>query len=433
MVDSEFGKIEKRDAIYFIALAIGSGLLFSFNVFHPVLRILLIFVLLYQAYKDPFCCWGTYIITQRYIGLLFSTYISVAVFFILFLSFFIRNPYMIRKMRGAPILLIGLPLIIISILVGKQSNISTGVFMGIILLIILAILNYSDLVSRDDTTKIAFAYCCGALSVAIYFVIAIVTHVNILKYGRLNFFGDIKPIAFAAFIPLLLIVSSRLEGKKCFENIDSKFLDSILVVIYSSMIILTAARGMIFAGIIALLIQAVFSSNKLRAIWKLFPVVILVAVFIFMTIASNDLRVARIFDFQGSDFGSLNGRSFAWKEYLELFKEGSILRKLFGFGPGDSGRLISLGLYTHSTYLDYLISYGIVGFITMVVYEIIASVKILKKKDIVLLIVLVFSIVAESTHGNSANFVLLSLHVFLVLCVVANNKSDISALMENYK
>lgn len=433
MLQSEFGKIERRDAIYFIAIAIGSGVLFSFNMFHPFLRILLITFLLFQAVKDPFRCWGTFIVTQRYIDRLFSSYVSVAILGILFLSFFIKKPHMLRKLKDGLILLIGVPLIAISIIVGQRSNTTTGIYMGIILLTILAMLNFSDSVSRTDTTKIAFAYCCGAVSVAIYFMISMATHVSILKYGRLNFFGDIKPIAFATFIPLLFIVSSKLEGKKCFDNVNSKLLDAVLIVIYVAIIILTAARGMIFAGIVALGMQALLSKNQVKAVWRLLPVVLFVAVFIYMTMASSNLRIARIFTFQDTELGSLNGRTMVWGEYFELYRGGNILRKIFGFGPGDGGRLISSGLYTHSTFLDYLISYGAVGFITMLAYELKAIKRVFNSKDLILFVVLIFSIVAEATHGNSANYALLSLQTFLILCVAANNSSDKAVVEEKSK
>ena len=423
MTNSEFGSINRKDAAFFIVLAIGCGILFSFSAFHTLLAIIIIGLLLYQAYKNPFNCWGTYIITQRYISQLFSSYVSVAIFGVLFLSFIIRKPSMLRKLRDGIILLIGLPLIVLSIYVGYQSNETTGLYMAIILVTIIAILNYSDIATREDLAKVAFSYCCGAVSVALYFAVSMATHTNILKYGRLSFFGDIKPIAFATFIPLFFILSSKLEGKRCFENIDSKILDAVLIAVYAAVIILTAARGMIFAGIIALGIQALFSRNQVKAIWKLIPVILFVAILIFYTMASNDLRIARIFNFQSSEFETLNGRTTAWKEYFEIFKEGNLLHKIVGFGPGDGGRLVSSGLYTHSTYLDYLISYGVIGFITMLYYEVKAGVKLMRGKDLVLLVVFLFSVIAEMTHGNSANFVLLSLHAFLILCLSSNNNT----------
>lgn len=426
MANSEFGNIEKNDVIYYLALAVLSATLFSFSSFHTLLRIIILFVLIYQAYKNPFNCWGSYIIIQRYIGELFSTYVSVAIFGVVFLSFFIRKPNMVRKLRCGYLFLIGIPLIFISIFVGQNSNITTGLFMGIILLTVIAIINYSCVVTRTDIAKIAYAYCCSALSVAIYFVLSTLLNINILKYGRLSFFGDIKPIAFTAFIPLLFIVSSKLEGKKCFENINNKFFDWLLIAVFSSLIILTAARGMIFAGIVALSIQALLSKNQIRTIWKLIPLVIFVSLFIFMNLNTDYLRISRIFDFQNRDeFNSLNGRTTAWNEYIELYIKGSFIRKLFGFGPGNGGRLVASGLYTHSTYLDFLISYGLIGFVLSLVYEIKAIMKLIQSHDIVLLVVFVFSVIAETTHGSSANFALLSLHVFLLLCLSANKNNTL--------
>lgn len=423
MATSEFGKIERKDAIILLVLALGSGILFTFNSLHTMLRIIIVAVLLYHAVSNPFLCLANYIITQRYISELFTANISVSLMGVVCLSFIISNFGMIRRLRMGLALLIGIPLILISTLSGIQSSVTTGILMALILVLIVSVINYASRVSRGDVAIVAYAYFCSALSVGLYFLISAMTNTNILKYGRLNFFGDIKPITFAAFIPLLLLICSKMEGKRCFENINSKLLDYALIAIYSVVIILTAARGMIFAGIIAISIEVIFTRRKTRAIWKILPVGLFLIAFILATTDSSTFRVWRIFDFSSSEFDNLNGRTRIWSEYFRMYGGSNIIKQLFGFGPGNGGRLISSGYYTHSTFLDFLISYGIIGFLMMIYYEIKALIRLIKSKDLVLLVVMVFSIIAEATHGSSANFALFTLQAFLMLCVfsLSNN------------
>lgn len=416
MSNSEFGFIEKKDGIFMMIISIGSALLFSINSLHTVLLVSIISIMIYQAFKDPFICWGTYIITQRYLNELATTNLSVGILGILIVSFFLQKKDMIRKMRYSPILLIGIPTIVLSIYVGVQSVATTGLLMGIVLLTVVVLLNYSEIVTKKDTSQIAFAYCCSAISIGFYFLISTISKSIILLYGRLNFLGDIKPVAFSCFIPLLFLLSSRIQGKRCFDNIGNKFIDIILVFFFSTIIILTAARGMIIAGIIALLIQILFSHKKAKIIWRLIPLILFVIVFFLIYMDSSSFRLARTFDLHNDEIDTLNGRTGIWGEYIELYLNGNILNKIFGFGPGHGGRLINSRMYTHSTYLDYLISYGAIGFLMMIVYEISAISKILRTKDFFLISVMFFAIIGEATHGVSANFQFLSLQVFLILC-----------------
>ena len=66
-------------------------------------------------------------------------------------------------------------------------------------------------------------------------------------------------------------------------------------------------------------------------------------------------------------------------------------------------------------------------------YELKAIKRVFNSKDLILFVVLIFSIVAEATHGNSANYALLSLQTFLILCVAANNSSDKAVVEEKSK
>ena len=419
MAASEFGKIERKDAIILLILALGSGGLFTYNSLHPILQIIIVAFLLVHAVKNPFLCLADFIITQRYISELYTSYISVALMGLVCISFIISNFRMFRRMRMGLAVLIGIPLIAISTFVGVQASMTTGLLMALILILVVVVINRSSKVSRDDVALLAYAYFCSALSVGFYFLISIVTNTNVFKYGRLNFLGDIKPVAFSAFIPLLLLICTKIEGKRCFENISAPLLDYTLMAIYSGIIILTAARGMIFAGLIAIGIEMLFTKRKMRAIWKVIPIALFGIALVIMTMDSNTLRVWRIFDFGSTDFDDMNGRTGIWMEYLQLYGRSNLIRKIIGFGPGHGGRLIPSGYYTHSAFLDFLISYGLIGFLTMFYYEIKGMLKLIRNKDLVLIVVMFFSIIAEATHGSSANFALFILQAFLMLCVFA--------------
>lgn len=418
--ESLFGHLPHRVAIFFLIYSITYGILFGLGLFQ-FLKLITFLALIICAKQNPFKCLGIYIIVMPFMNILFPSSITVAICLMVGMVFTVKNKMIVNNKVYLIYLVASFLIILLSYLLGYNSKVTTGLLMCIIVFLIISMLNYSNLIIETDISTVAFSFFCRAICLTVYFIVSYACGVNTLKYGRLSFYEDIKPVAFTALIPLLFIICSKMEGKTCFSNWKNAFVDYIMVVVFATIIILTAARGMIFAGVLTVLGMGLFTQNKTKTFWKFLPIIAICIVVFSNMLDVEKFRIARIIDFSSDEFGELNGRTDIWSDYLYALSNSGFVRVFFGFGPGDSGRIISGGAYAHSTFLDFFISYGCIGFLMMIVFEIISLVKLFVKKEWVLLTVMIFSIIAESTHGVSANIMLFTLQAFLLLTYESRN------------
>ncbi len=115
------------------------------------------------------------------------------------------------------------------------------------------------------------------------------------------------------------------------------------------------------------------------------------------------------------DEEGFNGRTDIWNYYWGLIRDGGLIHILFGLGPGDIKRLsYTMNMYSHSTYLDIVFSYGLVGGAFMVGGIIAAIIKTVKSKSIVLIAALAGLFTNYFSHGTVANF---TFYIILALIV----------------
>lgn len=87
-------------------------------------------------------------------------------------------------------------------------------------------------------------------------------------------------------------------------------------------------------------------------------------------------------------------RGYVWKWSINIFKDGNLLRKIFGYGPGTCGIELllnygdimkyDLGYYftnSHNEYLEILINIGILGLASYIVAIVLTVVKNFKRKN----------------------------------------------------
>lgn len=424
-MQSEFGTLSKKTLIFLITISIVSGLMFSFSGVHIILKAFLIILMLMLATKNPYVCFAFYTIVNPYAEQLFPSTITVSMIGVLGLSLLLKTNSFTLNFSYTKILIAGVFSISFSFLLGYQTKITVALLMLTILFVVTVLLNSEKSATNQDIATIALGFICKAISLVAFLIIEISKGHNILLYGRLNFFGDIKPIAIAAMIPLLMLVCSKIENHRLFDSQKMPMIDYLLIVLFSGTIIMTAARGVIFAGIVSIFIFLLVTKRKITGFIKFIPFVIVVFLLVSYFLNSSDLRISRLFDFESQEYATMNGRTDIWKSYLSVFTNGGILRILFGFGPGDSARLISESFYAHSTFLDLLVSYGVIGFVVMFCAELKLFKEAIRAKDSILLILMIFMVVAEISHGTSANFSLFGFQAFTFLALMVKKKEAV--------
>lgn len=230
----------------------------------------------------------------------------------------------------------------------------------------------------------------------------------LLWQTRLTFDGSVRglsnPVAFSCFFLLVALFESK--PKKFF----SKVLISLLVLLEVSLIVLTYSRGVLISLFIAFCIFLVFRSSSFVSKILAFSSVAITATILLLV-----LNVDASFMTQGLETAS--GRFEIWSAFFSELFSGGVKRLLFGFGPGDVSRVLEgtlfYGYYSHSVYVDYFVSFGLLGGLLLIVLLIWLLSLVLKSRDSMLLALLVLVLLMFVSHGNFASF---DFHVLLALC-----------------
>ena len=192
-----------------------------------------------------------------------------------------------------------------------------------------------------------------------------------------NYINGYMYFAFAFFI-------NKIIGDKKFLYI----IPSILLIVFT---IMTGSRGaaiaLIALGIIVFLYH-MFDSGKIRlGVLLVFIAIIVIFVFGFDYIISFvPEEVTRRFtrDYINNYKGT--NRIVLWAEIFKIFKNGSLFRKLFGFGYGAVAAVNKFNnAPAHNLWLDHLISGGIIGVLIMTYMHIVFVLEAWRQKNIVIL------------------------------------------------
>lgn len=294
---------------------------------------------------------------------------------------------------------------------GKDPQILSALLtLSNILLYLLLILSFR---TEVDFKNIVDAFWMGSI------IIAGCTLFSIYKEGsgdanRLGFDGNVRELANVLVFPLYLKITDLLERKH--SSSIPLSIENVYTTLFIVLLLLTMSKGAIFALFCAIIAYSILA-HKIngRFILIVFSVVILFTILI---------------NYAGVDFSrlgernyDLNGRTLIWSFYLEKLVARGDFALLLGFGPGNVNRIAPdeyLGrFYAHSTFLDFLFSYGILGFTQIVtfiflLYKYTRHAKNYFGQAFLLLVVLTFA-----THGASTNvqlfiaFYVISLSTFI--------------------
>lgn len=301
-------------------------------------------------------------------------------------------------------------MILLSCLFGYKVNTITAFLLFISIVAYVAIVEYGY---DKDIEIVVWSYFCSAFGMLLNIILQLGDMNNLLKYGRLSFEGEIKGLAVICTIPLVLLLSSKMEGKNYFRK-KNRIITFIFMVACLTVIILTAARGVIIALLMGILFQFIMTSNKRRAIKIAITISGVFLSIIILFGDSNLFRIDRLFEL--SEMSSGNGRTEIWSHYFELIVDRGILSILFGVGPGEVSRISSIGYYSHSTFIDFFFSYGVVGIIFIGTLEFNIIRQFYLNRSINYLILSIILIFVYFGHGSAANSTLFILQGVMVSC-----------------
>ncbi len=147
------------------------------------------------------------------------------------------------------------------------------------------------------------------------------------------------------------------------ETKEKKFIFLAFVLICISLI--TGSRGglMSTAGtFIIVLFLYVFKKKNMKALFKIIAVLILLCVVFFVFLRFLPESIGARFSMESVINSRGTGRIDIWLELLSDFIHSDWHRILFGNGLGASEYLSSTGHVAHNSWIEYLLSFGVLGF-----------------------------------------------------------------------
>ena len=358
------------------------------------------------------------------LGISFSTVISVLFWLVRIVPPFFAYVFDKKgqiKTKYVFFLLSTFLLFLISYILGMNSDLSTVVIQMFVLIVFLIV---SQIHQKETLYMIYFSFILAGLLISFLVFCQLITGSAIKLWGyRLTYNGSVRTLSSALAIPLFYFFIQLIVPTNSKTNIGVNFLFICILLCISALLILTYSRGVIISVLVALLYIIITQLRKvnLKLILGLAFSILVVAI-VLNNVEINDAM------FEGLASG--NGRTGLWNFFWVKMKEGGAVRCLFGFGPGDLTRIAENtnygGFYAHSVLFDYLFSYGIVGFLLLLMMGLNIFLKLIKTKSTLLMALYMLTALLYLTHGNALN---LHFHVLLGLCnsLALQNSKEILA------
>ena len=188
------------------------------------------------------------------------------------------------------------------------------------------------------------------------------------KAGRLWLSNNIineDPNYFCMYLSFGCICALQCLMKR--SSLKIKIFSVLELFIYLMVALLTGSRGGLIALVIGIITFIVFASKKnMRMKNILYIAIVLLLLYIGMGLISDTL--ADRFTIQSIVESGGTHRTDLWLQGWDLFINGSIFRKLFGYGIATTMYNFKLGGYTfvnvmHNMFIESLVELGIIGFI----------------------------------------------------------------------
>ncbi len=346
-----------------------------------------------------------------------SSYIAIALLLMnivpLFWKFIIARQHNMDR-RAFFIIVIPLCLFLFSYLSGT----STSLFYyckHIISIANLAIIGiYFD---KDQSHDILRAFLVSGFLMLGYVAITLITGRMIyINSIRLTFEGNVRNLATALVVPGLYYFSKIFsEGR---ERLLKRAVYIGLTFLFVGVHVLTYSRGSLLAVAVGMII--VFLPQLKNVSFGKFMLISMIVIATFYGISHMNVNT----ELMMGNLAGGNGRTTKWSDLFQQMKNNGWVKVLFGFGPGDTARIF--GYYAHSTIMDYLFGYGIIGFCYLLIVLIYALVIDLRSKNVFAIGLFVTSILCFLPYGDAAN---VQFHVLVGIAIAIGRNTLENAAM----
>ncbi len=297
----------------------------------------------------------------------------------------------------------------LSTILGYQTNYVTAIVQ------LFAILQYTIVCNINNESKnylIYFSLILSGVLIAITVILQLIDGSAIFLHGgdRLTYDGSVRTLSTALSLPIYYLLSRYILPQKKRLGIFKEIVLFIIMIVMAGLLILTYSRGVLISVIIAVS-YIIFVRKSSISVKQLLSYFILF-VGLILLIVNIDIDTDLLFH----NITNGNGRTEIWRTYFKRLSESGPLNFIWGFGPGESQRIIVGtqfdGYYVHSAILDYFFSFGLLGlgfFVFMIVRGFIQAKKHgnIFAQGLLILTILVF---ATSNIASS-----MQMHVMLAL------------------
>lgn len=341
----------------------------------------------------------------------FQSRLLILIMALILLSSILRHNIIKKTSPYAAIFILFWLYSVISTVVGYKANLFSTVLLLYQLLIMIVIIYYI----RINRNIIIFSLVASGLCVCLYVFYQYITgnasYFTIsLVYGNGEEAGQVKDLSTCVAIPAYFCFYSFLYDK---VGMVKKILFALLFLVCIVVIVLTYSRGVLLSIGFSSILLILYYYKKKITLGRIF--VLAVSVIVLSSLLRNiDFEEDKML----SNLEGGNGRVDIWLFYISKLWQGGISRILLGLGAGDSIRITAgsmySDLYAHSVILDYLFSFGIIGFIFMA-YLIFNTINVLFNKHLVFYMgLLVLVVTMFFTHGSYLNMLY---HTVLAICI----------------
>lgn len=168
----------------------------------------------------------------------------------------------------------------------------------------------------------------------------------------------------------------------------------------------------------ALVAFALFNGRKVLI---LLPFVLFALIYLIEDVGEKIYFARRLV--RADDYSTLGGRTDKFDSVWEIFSSQSLSDQIFGLGYGNFAYL-GLEVSAHSNWLRILVEGGLVGLLILVCWYFVASIIIVNKRSISILVLLLID------SSLAIHFSLSYLWIFtLVQLVVLSNKNDVKSFL----
>lgn len=257
--------------------------------------------------------------------------------------------------------------------------------------------------TKNKNSLFLLAFILAGVFMLISILLQITNNTATLLWGnRLTFNGSVRTLSSALAVPMYYCCVKLLLPQNKSVSLLRKILIFIVLAVMSYILILTYSRGVIISLLIAIFYLVASQIKKMTSKKMVFYILLFGLAAYLLTQMDIDGELMT------SGLSSGSGRMDIWSFFFERMESRGFFGLLVGFGPGDINRItagtVMSGAYAHSTLLDYVFSYGIIG-VCLLGYMLIRSFLIAKKtRDPMIMGLLILTISLYSTHGNSANY-----------------------------